>query len=524
MIQRSIFRIITYTIETFNKEQNQDNTFESSVNNTASSKPVDKLSLAIWAVGFLVLLGLIIGALLVSVQSPDESHITTDWFSGGDSGVQALSASDFVASTSPTMSGNGLEVEHLEPGKASAHVDDFLPVVIFTVLHYQESHPAFSAGNHEINLITPSGQRITPSVANSEAESNYSFQINEQSDAYYFVRDPEPGTWQIEYNPDLDVRIMLEYVEGNVEISAQPQTVSSNEPIDINVYLNNFDECTDKQLDFYAYNEEGERASFNLTSSQNQSIHQGKIQFSESGIYDVTAELVCQHNGETVQRRVYESVNVQSGQGQSGSSPETEQYFDELGVDDPIVRQWYGNYLEVSEMYGLNFQSFEFFDSRKAIQRQMNKERTAHEAVMALQAAQLDMLDEPIISQEFRDGKLARMTEEGMSHEDIKEQARTYLNEHGNLLEKSFQQKRDFYNFAIRNYNQMNFADDAAKAEHMTFSDPALEKQKSDMITDILSTRSELDDMQGPGAPYQAAQEYVLERMMHRVASVMPQE
>ena len=167
-----------------------------------------------------------------------------------------------------------------------------------------------------MRLTSPNGTEYTPALANDTPGMEFK-QGMSNAFAFFYVQDPKPGTWTIQYNADLDQAVLSAPVisEINLEISLPDSAFAVGNTVELDVAAPAQSLCADAQVmatlahageDEDPFDSAGE---LDLSASAGTG-YRGAFIAEEAGTYVVSVDLSCTYQGEEVRRQAAAAVIV----------------------------------------------------------------------------------------------------------------------------------------------------------------------------------------------------------------------
>lgn len=163
--------------------------------------------------------------------------------------------------------------------------------------------------SHGLQLVSPSGSVIDSTIA-KEAPGMEFKQNQSAGFAFYYLENPEAGTWAVQYNESLEGAVLSAPVISDIDTEINftyPDSayVIGNE-IEFDITVDS-ESCTNPQFTATLYNQNESRpvetvGRVSLTSQNNGGSFKGFFIPEKAGTYYVESNFKCTKNGETVQR------------------------------------------------------------------------------------------------------------------------------------------------------------------------------------------------------------------------------
>ncbi len=188
------------------------------------------------------------------------------------------------------------------------YVDATIDSLVFWLAGFE------SESDHNLQLILPSGTVIDSTAAKGRQDMEYKQNLS-AGFAFYYVQDPEPGTWTVQYNKDLTEAVLSAPVIGGIEtdiIFPDSAFVAGN-TIEFDITTGS-SVCTDPQATVTLFHaEEGEAAESRgevPLSTSSSTAYEGQFTADEPGVYFAQSNFTCMYEGEQVRRQSIASVGV----------------------------------------------------------------------------------------------------------------------------------------------------------------------------------------------------------------------
>jgi hypothetical protein len=189
------------------------------------------------------------------------------------------------------------------PGVETYSIDSSINEMVFML-----NPETGSLENHNMRLITPGGIQIDPAYAQNHVDMDFQENIADGF-AFFYVNNPEPGQWQLTYNPaltvksaapvigDLDVQAVIPDAEYDiddtvpVEVLIPGQTACASPAISATLYFSSNDGETWANAGAVA-----------LAPKLEGTGYDGFFKPSGKGVYRVAVSFECAVQSETVTR------------------------------------------------------------------------------------------------------------------------------------------------------------------------------------------------------------------------------
>ena len=167
-----------------------------------------------------------------------------------------------------------------------------------------------------MRLTAPNGTEYTPALANDTPGMEFKQGAN-NAFAFFYVQDPKPGTWTVQYNADLDQAVLSAPVisEINLNISFPDSAFVVSNTVEVDIAAPAQSLCTSSQATAtlaHAGEDEGSFESvvdLDLSTSAGTG-YRGAFTAEEAGTYVISTDLSCTYQGEEVRRQAAAAIIV----------------------------------------------------------------------------------------------------------------------------------------------------------------------------------------------------------------------
>lgn len=173
-----------------------------------------------------------------------------------------------------------------------------------------------SLNNHDMQLVSPSGIIIDKEYAQNSDTIDFQENI-EEGFAYYYVKNPEPGEWQVKYNADIPASLTVPVISNlDTEIVIPDENYNINEEVTFEINISQLTECDDSQLNASLYYMPSDSDTWTylntilLSLKDDNTGYKGVFKPSDIGVYKISVEFLCNFNGEPVQRKSQDFISV----------------------------------------------------------------------------------------------------------------------------------------------------------------------------------------------------------------------
>ena len=195
-------------------------------------------------------------------------------------------------------------------------VDSSIDSVTF-ILNGAEGAGGFE--NHSLHLVSPTGQLIDSIYAQSDPNIDFS-QDNLNGIAYYFVRNPEQGIWQVTYNDTIADALLSAPIatDFNLNVRFSDSLHSFGEAVNLEIPLPQPIDYTNIQITGNIFRLINGTDTLILVSTVDFTFDPGGQKYTAqyvptiAGYYYIGINFNCNRSGELITRNLLEPFNVSS--------------------------------------------------------------------------------------------------------------------------------------------------------------------------------------------------------------------
>lgn len=201
--------------------------------------------------------------------------------------------------------------------KRQSQYDFFVDSAVDSLVFWltgKENDATFS--NHNLRLVRPDGSEVDSTAARTATDIDF-VQNVEAGFVYYYIENPEEGTWSATVNEEVVDPILSAPVIGGLtmEVSFPDSVFVEEDIIDFDLSISEADHCTEILLGAALsyvktqgspHENLGDLALIQISDL----VYQGEFVAQNPGTYFVAIELSCQSSGNVVQRQTVAPVGV----------------------------------------------------------------------------------------------------------------------------------------------------------------------------------------------------------------------